>query len=109
MFVPGPRMEAGHFFASESVKIASQPFNGLGDLLRRPLPRALKQHVFDEMADAIHLGWLEARTNADPQPDAYAGHVSHFCGGDRQAIGELADLIHRRKLQETAISAGFNG
>jgi len=108
MLVPGPGMEAGHFFASKGIEIAAQPFNSLGDFLRRPLLCSLEQHVLDEMADAIHLDWLVARANAHPQADAYAGHVRHFRGGDRQAVGELADLIHKKMLHQAPPCAGFN-
>jgi len=60
------------------------------------------------MADPIHLGRLVARADTYPQADAYAGHVRHFRGGDRQAVGELADLIHKKMLHQAPPCAGFN-
>src|SRR5882724_3718038 len=98
MVMPGPGMEAGHFFTSERIKISAQAFNGLGDFLCRSLSCALEQHVLDEMADSIHFRRLVARADAHPQAEAYAGHVWHFCGGDRQAVCEFADPIHKKEV-----------
>ena len=68
--------------ARKSVEVATDAFDGLGNFLRRPAARALKEHVLDEMRNAIEFGWFVAATHADPNAQTHAGHVRNFRRGD---------------------------
>ena len=93
------RVKTGVLFGSEGVEVATDPFDGLGNLFGGTLARSLEQHVLDKMRHPIQPLRLVAPAHAYPQPQAHAGHVRHLGRRDRQTVLESGDLIHDPGVQ----------
>ena len=66
------------------------------------------------MANPVQFGGFISRAERDPKADADARHVRHFGGGDRKAVGQARDVVHRaRGLQPDLVtvccSAEYSG
>ena len=92
--VEDARVVAGHLAIGESVEVPADRIEGLRDVERGPRGRALEQQMLDEMAGAVQLGRFIARTDADPDADAHAGHVRLRRGGHSQPVVQSSDGIH---------------
>ena len=78
------------------VQLGSHRVEGLRDLLRLEPPRALEQHVLDEVRDARAVGALVAGADVDPEAERDGAHARHPLGDDPLTGVELTqdDLLH---------------
>ena len=84
------------------VQLGAHGVEGLRDLLRVEPPRALEQHVLDEVRDAGAVGTLVAGADVDPEAERDGAHARHALGDDPLTGVELAqdDLLHGSMVGE---------
>jgi len=86
--VEDPCVEAGVLLGGEGVELAADGVQGHRDVHRRAAPRALEQHVLEEVGAAVQRLVLVGGPDPDPDPDAGRAHPGHLLGDDAQPRGE---------------------
>jgi 23S rRNA (adenine2503-C2)-methyltransferase len=79
-------VEADGFLSGKGVQVAADRVHLAGYVLGGAGARALEEHVFHEMGDAIGLGGLAAGAGFDPHAHGYGAQVVHALGQDYQAV-----------------------
>ena len=79
---------AGVFLGGESVELAADRIDGLGDVLGAAAGGALEQHVLHEVGDAALLGRLVPRSPGQPDADADRADLCHPLGEDAEPVIE---------------------
>jgi hypothetical protein len=82
MLIENLEIEADGFFARECVQVSTDGVDFARDILRRARLRALEDHVFDKMRDAIHFRQLMPRASPDPHTHGDRPDVLHALGQD---------------------------
>ncbi len=83
-------VKVGVFKPGGSIELAADPFDGLADLPgRRPLLRALENHVFEEVGDAGQMVRLVPAADGYEEPDSHREGPGLLGGNYPQAIFEL--------------------
>jgi hypothetical protein len=70
MLCQNPRIIACVFLACKGIELATDLFDGFGDLFGVPLGCSLKQEVFDQVGKACILGFFETRTCFHPKTNS---------------------------------------
>jgi hypothetical protein len=89
VFVEYLDVEADAFLGGEGVHVAADGIDLAGDFFRRAMLRSFKNHVLDEVGDAVPFGVLVAGTGLQPDADGGGANVLHLLGDDGQAVGQL--------------------
>ena len=91
--VEDPGVETGVLFCRECVEISPDPLEAAGDLLGRVALCPLKDHVFEEVRDAIVSGMFVAGAHLDPDPHGDRTHVRNLFRHDTDAVGKNGFLV----------------
>jgi len=92
MLVEDFGVEADHFFGGEGVKHPADGINRARNVLGGAALGAFKDHMLDEVSDAVLIGSFAARAGADPNADRDGADVRHGLGNDDETVGENALL-----------------
>jgi hypothetical protein len=79
-------VETDTFFRRESVHVAADRIDLAGDGFGGTGLGTLKNHVLDEVRNAIPFRILIARAGLEPDANRYRADVLHLLGDDGQAI-----------------------
>src|SRR6478735_11765484 len=77
---------ADEFFRGVGIKISAGRVRQAGDVFGRTSRRAFKQHVLDEMRDAVKLGSFSSCAGSNPHTDTYRAYVGNRFGNNSDAI-----------------------
>src|SRR6266581_5349792 len=92
MLVEDFGVEADHFFGGEGVQHPADGINRACNVFGAAALGAFKDHVLDEVGDAVLIGSLAARAGADPNAYGNRADVQHGLGNDYETVGENALL-----------------
>ena len=84
-----PRVVTSHLLRGKSIEVAAHAFDRLGNFLRRPLRRALEEHVLQKMKDAVLPPRLVPPAHAEPETDGNALDVRHVCHGELRSVDRV--------------------
>src|SRR6267378_2685620 len=93
MVVKDPGVETGVLFCRECVEVTADPLEAAGDLLGRIAFCPLKDHVFEEVRDAVVFGMFVARAHLNPDPHGDRTHVGNLFRHDADAVGKNGFLV----------------
>ena len=90
---------AGVFLRRERIELAADRVDRLRDILGRPRPGALEEHVLDKVGDAVQLRLFVPRSGLDPNADRDGADVLHLLGQHNQTVGQhlapdVAEFFH---------------
>ena len=89
VFVEHLDVEADAFLGGEGVHVAADGVDLAGDFFGRAVLGPFKDHVLDEVGDAVPFGVFVARTGLQPDSDGGGADVLHLLGNDGQPVGQL--------------------
>src|ERR1700685_592703 len=79
-----------HFLGSESVQAAADRIHRARDVFGRAILGALKEHVLDEVRDAVLFGSLAAGTGLDPDTHRHGADVGDFLTADTDPVFQVS-------------------
>ena len=82
------RTEADHLLGGKGVQVAADRVHFAGNLLGGAARGALKDHMLNEMRDAVQAGGFASRSGAKPDAHRYRACVGHGLGNQHETVGQ---------------------
>src|SRR5690349_18411640 len=92
MVVENLSVEADLFFGGEGIQHAADGIHFAGDGFGGAVFGTFKDHVLDEVGDAVFLRNFAARAVANPDADGDRADVGHGLGDDNETVGKNVAL-----------------